>query len=240
MKPIPLSRATLRDLDPRIAVPAYDPAAVTAGIVHLGLGGFHRAHMARYTHALMNGAGDALRWGIVGVCRGDLRRREFSRLARRDRPAGYPDRQPDGNRARLLPQPRYQAPRPGAPGGRRRPGRPQAPAQRDRHHRRGLSPAARGEGIDLLALAVAAWLRRARGVDEAGATIDVRHPIAALLREKAIEGGGDPRALLGIEELFGAPGRDEVFAATVGKWLASLYAIGAAATLAVAAKEGGF
>lgn len=99
---------------------------------------------------------------------------------------------------------------------------------------------ARGEGIDLLALAVAAWLRRARGVDEAGATIDVRHPMAALLREKAIEGGGDPRALLGIEELFRAPGRDEIFAATVGKWLASLYAIGAAATLAVAAKEGGF
>ncbi|HSI17165.1 MAG TPA: mannitol dehydrogenase family protein [Sphingomonas sp.] len=99
---------------------------------------------------------------------------------------------------------------------------------------------ARGESIDLLALAVAAWLRRVRGVDEAGAPIDVRHPLVALLRDKAVEGGDDPRPLLGIEELFGALGRDQGFTATVGKWLASLYAIGAAATLAVAAEKGGF
>ncbi len=36
--------------------------------------------------------------------------------------------------------------------------------------------------VDLLALALAAWLRRVRGVDERGETIDVRHPFADLLR----------------------------------------------------------
>ena len=37
------------------------------GIVHLGLGGFHRAHMARYTHDLMEVDRAALGWGILGV-----------------------------------------------------------------------------------------------------------------------------------------------------------------------------
>ena len=49
------------------ARPAYDPAAVTPGIVHLGLGGFHRAHMARYTHDLMELDPGAREWGIVGA-----------------------------------------------------------------------------------------------------------------------------------------------------------------------------
>ena len=95
---------------------------------------------------------------------------------------------------------------------------------------------ARGDSFALLALAVAAWLRRARGVDEAGAPIDVRHPLAAELRERAIEGGSDPRPMLGMTGLFGELGEGPAFVATVGKWLASLYDIGAAATLAEAAE----
>jgi mannitol 2-dehydrogenase len=39
---------------------------VTAGIVHLGVGGFHRAHEAMYVDALLN-AGKARDWGIHGV-----------------------------------------------------------------------------------------------------------------------------------------------------------------------------
>ena len=88
-----------------------------------------------------------------------------------------------------------------------------------------------GEGIDLLGLAVAAWLRRARGVDEVGAPIDVRHPLAAALRERAIAGGGDPRPMLGMTALFGDLGSDAVFVAAVGKWLGSLYDVGTAETL---------
>jgi fructuronate reductase len=44
---------------------AYDPAAVETGIVHLGIGAFHRAHMADFTDEVLRG-GD-LRWGILGA-----------------------------------------------------------------------------------------------------------------------------------------------------------------------------
>ena len=66
-RPLALSRRALSALPPGVSAPAYDPAAVRPGIVHLGLGGFHRAHMARYTHELMELDPAALRWGIVGV-----------------------------------------------------------------------------------------------------------------------------------------------------------------------------
>ena len=49
---ISLSR-TSHALPAGTAKPGYDLNAVTPGIVHIGLGGFHRAHMARYTHDLM-------------------------------------------------------------------------------------------------------------------------------------------------------------------------------------------
>ena len=39
---------------------------VTTGIVHFGVGGFHRAHQAMYLDRLMND-GKALDWGICGV-----------------------------------------------------------------------------------------------------------------------------------------------------------------------------
>jgi fructuronate reductase len=45
--------------------PQYARSALQPGIVHLGLGAFHRAHQAVYTDSVI-AAGD-LRWGIVGV-----------------------------------------------------------------------------------------------------------------------------------------------------------------------------
>jgi mannitol 2-dehydrogenase len=94
---------------------------------------------------------------------------------------------------------------------------------------------ARGGSVDLLALALAAWLRRVRGEDEQGAAIDVRHPLAVELRAKAIEGGPDPRPLLGIMQLFWETGADPRLQEAAGRWLASLYGKGARATLAEAA-----
>ena len=61
-----LCRATLDRLPDGVAGLTYDPSQITAGIVHLGPGAFHRAHMARYVHALMND-GQAMDWGIVGA-----------------------------------------------------------------------------------------------------------------------------------------------------------------------------
>jgi len=49
-----------------VAVPAYDRSGVRTGVVHFGVGGFHRAHEAMYLDALMN-QGKALDWGITGV-----------------------------------------------------------------------------------------------------------------------------------------------------------------------------
>lgn len=65
--PIALSSSTLDRLPPGVERPLYDRAALRRGIVHLGMGGFHRAHMARYTHDLMQRDRAALDWGITGV-----------------------------------------------------------------------------------------------------------------------------------------------------------------------------
>ena len=61
-----LSQATLDSLPDAVARPAYDRSTVSEGIVHFGVGGFHRAHQAMYVDALMNQQ-EALDWGIVGV-----------------------------------------------------------------------------------------------------------------------------------------------------------------------------
>jgi mannitol 2-dehydrogenase len=69
-----LSAATLPALSGTMPVPGYDRSQVSTGIVHFGVGGFHRAHEAMYLDRLMN-AGQALDWGIcgVGVLPGDAR-----------------------------------------------------------------------------------------------------------------------------------------------------------------------
>ena len=97
-----------------------------------------------------------------------------------------------------------------------------------------------GETLELLALALAAWLRRVRGEDEQGQAIEVKHPLAALLQERARAGGPDPAPLLGITELFGETGSDPRLLEPVGRYLASLYQSGSRATLADAAHRVGF
>jgi mannitol 2-dehydrogenase len=73
----PLSASTLSSLADEVAVPGYDRSAVRTGIVHVGVGGFHRAHQAMYLDRLMN-QGSALDWGIcgVGVLASDRRMKE--------------------------------------------------------------------------------------------------------------------------------------------------------------------
>jgi mannitol 2-dehydrogenase len=72
-----LNTTTLSSLDPAVAVPTYDRTAARTGIVHFGVGGFHRAHQAMYLDRLMND-GKALEWGIcgVGVLPGDKRMKD--------------------------------------------------------------------------------------------------------------------------------------------------------------------
>ncbi len=63
---IPLSDASLPDLPEAVARPRYDRAALRPGIVHIGLGNFHRAHQAWYLHRLMQ-EGLAQDWAIIGA-----------------------------------------------------------------------------------------------------------------------------------------------------------------------------
>lgn len=61
-----LSNAALTTLDPQVGRPDYDRSALTTGIVHIGVGGFHRAHQAMYLDELMR-AGHAHDWAICGL-----------------------------------------------------------------------------------------------------------------------------------------------------------------------------
>ena len=65
-KPQPLNARTLAYWSDRLPGPVYDRDLVTPGVVHIGVGGFHRAHQAMYLDRLMN-KGQALDWGICGV-----------------------------------------------------------------------------------------------------------------------------------------------------------------------------
>ena len=98
----PLTMASLSSLDPVVAVPGYDRGSVRAGIVHLGVGAFHRAHQALYLDRLMND-GKALDWGIVGVgvLPGDARMRDA--LAAQDCLYTLVEKSPDGSQqARVI------------------------------------------------------------------------------------------------------------------------------------------
>src|SRR5689334_468589 len=59
-----LNRSTLAHLP--VAGPTYDRSEIGVGIVHFGVGGFHRAHQAMYVDQLLE-RGLAREWGICGV-----------------------------------------------------------------------------------------------------------------------------------------------------------------------------
>lgn len=59
-----LNKHAIAELPKDVVLPSYDRTQLNAGIVHLGIGAFHRAHQAFYTEAVLNKfSGD---WGIIG------------------------------------------------------------------------------------------------------------------------------------------------------------------------------
>ncbi len=78
-----LSLANLDELPPTVARPRYDRAALKAGILHFGVGNFHRAHQAVYLDDLFN-LGLGHDWAVVGagVFEGEKAGRE--KLAQQD------------------------------------------------------------------------------------------------------------------------------------------------------------
>jgi len=64
--PIQLQQQNLEELGSRMPVPIYNRTDNKIGIVHIGVGGFHRAHQAYYLHQLRQ-LGEASDWGICGI-----------------------------------------------------------------------------------------------------------------------------------------------------------------------------
>ncbi|WP_101641938.1 mannitol dehydrogenase family protein [Brevibacterium antiquum] len=99
---LPLHESNLDRIAARgVTVPDYDRSAVTPGIVHFGVGGFHRAHMAMVIDDLMS-AGRAADWGIVGagVLPHDVRMRDA--LAGQDHLYSLTLKHSDGTRERRV------------------------------------------------------------------------------------------------------------------------------------------
>lgn len=95
-----LSTSHLEAIERRgIPVPHYDRAALTPRILHLGVGGFHRAHLALYLDELAE-AGDG--WGIRGIGLLDADRRIANVLESQDHLYTLIERDSDGSRPRIV------------------------------------------------------------------------------------------------------------------------------------------
>lgn len=100
LDPVKLSLAALGSLPDTIAVPGYDRAALTPGILHIGVGNFHRAHQANYLSTLFDQGHDH-DWAIVGagIKPGDAVMRE--RLASQDWLTTIIELDPVGDHAKI-------------------------------------------------------------------------------------------------------------------------------------------
>jgi len=63
---IQLNRANLKSIAGRAQVPSFDTSGLPGSIVHIGVGGFHRAHQAVYLDDLL-AQGGPREWGLCGV-----------------------------------------------------------------------------------------------------------------------------------------------------------------------------
>jgi len=82
-----------------VAVPHYDRRALVPRILHLGVGGFHRAHMALYTNELAEEGGD---WAIRGIGLLDSDRRMASVLDAQDHLYTLIERDSNESRPRIV------------------------------------------------------------------------------------------------------------------------------------------
>jgi mannitol 2-dehydrogenase len=103
MPAVQLRAANLSRLGAAVRAPAYERRGLPQGIVHIGVGGFHRAHQAVYLDDLLHRPGpDRPRWGICGV--GLLPQDARMRDALRPQDGLYTVVESDaaGNRARVI------------------------------------------------------------------------------------------------------------------------------------------
>jgi len=97
---IPLRAANLDPIGALdVPIPRYDREALVPRILHLGVGGFHRAHMALYTDEL---AADGSDWGIRGIGLLERDRSMADVLAAQDYLYTLIERDSNGSNARIV------------------------------------------------------------------------------------------------------------------------------------------
>jgi len=98
--PIPIRTSNLGAIRARhVRVPQYDRSKLVPRILHVGVGGFHRAHMALYVDDVAAGGSD---WGIHGVGLLDRDRRMADVLEAQDHLYTLIERDSDGSRPRVV------------------------------------------------------------------------------------------------------------------------------------------
>jgi mannitol 2-dehydrogenase len=98
---IKLDRASLSRLPNHIRVPNYDRQQISNGIVHIGVGGFHRAHQALYLDNYLQQTRDR-EWGICGVGLLEFDRRMRDALHSQDCLYTLVERSTEGDSARVI------------------------------------------------------------------------------------------------------------------------------------------
>ena len=93
---IKLNAKNLDILPKEVTIPAYNRSKIKAGMVHIGIGSFHRSHQAFYTDTLLNRSGKT-DWGICGVALLETDQRIFNTLVDQDGLYTLMVTEPDGN-----------------------------------------------------------------------------------------------------------------------------------------------
>jgi mannitol 2-dehydrogenase len=78
-----LNNRSLNKLSERVSIPKYNRENIKTGIVHVGIGGFHRAHQAMYIDQLLHNEVNT-DWGICGVALLDFDQKIYNTLKEQD------------------------------------------------------------------------------------------------------------------------------------------------------------
>lgn len=98
---IKLNEASLARLNRSVRVPEYDRHEITNGIIHIGVGGFHRAHQALYLDNYFH-ENPRSEWGICGVGLLEFDQRMRDALRSQDCLYTLVERSPEGDSARVI------------------------------------------------------------------------------------------------------------------------------------------
>ncbi|OCW59454.1 mannitol dehydrogenase family protein [Hoeflea olei] len=100
--PVTAVRAdTLSSLPAGVGAPTYDRTRLTPGILHVGVGNFHRAHQASYFHRLFE-LGEDHDWAIIGAGIMPFDRIMRDKLAPQDWLTTVVELDPEGYRANVI------------------------------------------------------------------------------------------------------------------------------------------